>query len=604
MQTGFDANGNVAALLLPHGNGVTYTYDARDRRIARTDALGQVERWTYDKMDRVTTYTDRRNRVTTYGYDTLGRATTTSFPGMGGTLTASYDAGNRLVALADSLSGTLGWDYDNFDQVAAANSPQGTMTYGYDAAGRRTKMQAATQAAVVYGYDNADRMIGITQGAEKVSFAYNNANRPRSMTLPNQVQTVYVYNDANQVTGLAWGKAGQAALGSLGYAYDSLGHLVAQTGPHAPKALPPASTNNSFDDNNRQTQANGVALSYDDNGNLLNDGSRSYVWDDRDRLSQITQGGTVIASYSYDALGRRTAKTEGGATTQYLYDGRNPVQETQGTTINPILTGLGIDQRYARNDTGGRTYFLTDQLGSTRVLTNAAGGAVQRYDYDPYGTTTQSSTAYTNPYQYTGRERDTSGLYYYRARYYKPELGRFISEDPIKLTGGVNSYSYVGGNPLSRIDPLGLSWGDAISLTYQWATGSGPQHQDFGPGSSEAAEMANAPGVLAAEALYRKKNAQRIKNNCDKSTFEPVTDYAASFGLKGLFQSGLNPTEQFIGSYSVDIYPSGDGQMDVVINNTSSFKSFAYGLAPDWDRSQFGPMGNMSQTIHITAKNQ
>ncbi|WP_244953579.1 RHS repeat-associated core domain-containing protein [Xanthomonas axonopodis] len=456
VQTGFDANGNVAALLLPHGNGVTYTYDARDRRVTRTDALGQVERWTYDKMDRVKTYTDRRKRVTTYTYDTLGRPATTTYPGMGGTLTASYDAGNRLVALADSLSGTLGWDYDNFDQVAAANSPQGTMTYAYDAAGRRTKMQAATQAAVAYGYDNADRLIGITQGAEKVSFAYDNANRPSSMTLPNQVQTVYVYNDANQVTGLAWGKAGQAALGSLGYAYDSLGQLVAQTGSYAPKALPPASTNNAFDDNNRQTQANGVAMSYDDNGNLLNDGSRSYVWDDRDRLSQITQGGTVIASYSYDALGRRTAKTEGGATTQYLYDGRNTVQETQGTTINPILTGLGIDQRYARNDTGGRTYFLTDLLGSTRVLTDTTGKAVQRYDYDPYGTTTQSSTAYTNPYQYTGRERDQSGLYYYRARYYKPELARFISEDPLQLAAGVNSYSYVNASPVASNDPTGM----------------------------------------------------------------------------------------------------------------------------------------------------
>ncbi|WP_228739210.1 RHS repeat-associated core domain-containing protein [Xanthomonas euvesicatoria] len=158
----------------------------------------------------------------------------------------------------------------------------------------------------------------------------------------------------------------------------------------------------------------------------------------------------------YDALGRRTAKTEGGTSTQYLYDGLDTVQETQGTTVNPILTGLGIDQRYARNDTGGRTYFLTDQLGSTRLLTNAAGSAVQRYEYDPYGTTTQSSTAYTNPYQYTGREKDLNGLYYYRARYYRPQWGRFISEDPIKLAGGVNMYGYVDGNPVNSIDPLGL----------------------------------------------------------------------------------------------------------------------------------------------------
>ncbi|QGN63041.1 RHS repeat protein [Xanthomonas oryzae] len=337
--------------------------------------------------------------MTTYTYDTLGRPATTTYPGMGGTLTASYDAGNRMVALADSFSGTLSWSYDNFDQVATANSPQGTITYGYDAAGRRKSMQAATQAEVVYAYDNADRLTGITQGAEKVSFAYDNANRLTTQTLPNQVQTVYTYNNADQVTGMAWGKAGQAALGSLGYGYNTVGQLVAQTGTHAPQALPAASSGNTFDDNNRQTTASNVALNYDDNGNLLSDGSRSYVWDDRDRLSQIQEGGTTIASFSYDALGRRTAKTEGGTSTQYLYDGLDTVQETQGSTVNPILTGPGIDQRYARNDTGGRTYFLTDQLGST---------------------------AYTNPYQYTGREKDLNGLYYYRARYYRPQWARFI----------------------------------------------------------------------------------------------------------------------------------------------------------------------------------
>ncbi|WP_230597196.1 RHS repeat-associated core domain-containing protein [Xanthomonas albilineans] len=137
------------------------------------------------------------------------------------------------------------------------------------------------------------------------------------------------------------------------------------------------------------------------------------------------------------------------------------MQETQGTTINPILTGPGIDERYARDDNGGRTYFLTDLLGSTRLLTDTNGNAVQRYDYDPYGATTQSSTSYSNPYQYTGREHDQSGLYYYRARYYTAELARFISEDPIKLAGGVNSYAYVGADPLSDTDPMGLS-----SLTY------------------------------------------------------------------------------------------------------------------------------------------
>jgi RHS repeat-associated protein len=89
-------------------------------------------------------------------------------------------------------------------------------------------------------------------------------------------------------------------------------------------------------------------------------------------------------------------------------------------------------------------------------LTNADGDIVQRYDYDPYGVTIASSGGFSNPYQYTGRERDQSGLYYYRARYYSSGMGRFISEDPIGLLAGINMYGYVGGSPIRFSDPYGL----------------------------------------------------------------------------------------------------------------------------------------------------
>ncbi|RMH88128.1 hypothetical protein EBB59_12200, partial [Lysobacter pythonis] len=108
------------------------------------------------------------------------------------------------------------------------------------------------------------------------------------------------------------------------------------------------------------------------------------------------------------------------------------------------------------NEAIGRTYFLSDHQNSTRALTNAAGQVVNRYDYDPYGNARQSAQGFSNPYQYTGRERDQTGLMYYRARYYRPDMGRFIAEDPIGLAGGLNTYAYVGGNPVNAIDPLGL----------------------------------------------------------------------------------------------------------------------------------------------------
>jgi len=262
---------------------------------------------------------------------------------------------------------------------------------------------------------------------------------------------------ASQATGIAWTKPGEATLGTLGYGYDALGRRVTQTGTYASQWLPEASQgSNMFDDNNRQTRHDGKALSYDANGNLLSDGQRTYLWNARNELIAIKVGDSVQASFQYDVLGRRISKTEGGQTTTYLYDGVDIVQERLGNTVNPILTGPGIDQRFARNEGNERTYFLTDALGSTRALTNAAGEVIQRYDYTPYGQTRTLNAGTTNPYQYTGRERDASGIYYYRARYYSPGMGRFISEDPIGLGGGTNIYAYVAGDPISATDPYGL----------------------------------------------------------------------------------------------------------------------------------------------------
>jgi RHS repeat-associated protein len=195
----------------------------------------------------------------------------------------------------------------------------------------------------------------------------------------------------------------------------------------------------------------------------------TYTWNARNRLTAITQGGTTQMSYAYDAMGRRTSKAvQGGTPTQFLYDGQNAVQEIVGSTINPILVGLGVDERFARNDTTGRTYFLSDAINSTIALTSAAGAIQNTYSYDPYGNTTQSNASFTNPYQYTGREADTPGLYYYRARYYSPGMGGFISEDPARAAGGQPSYyAYVGNNPLSNIDPMGLEFfGKCLAQQY------------------------------------------------------------------------------------------------------------------------------------------
>lgn len=206
------------------------------------------------------------------------------------------------------------------------------------------------------------------------------------------------------------------------------------------------------------------ALRYD--GPASGDTVNTYTWNARNQLTAITQGSTTQMSYAYDALGRRITKAvQGGTPTQFLYDGANAVQETVGSTINPILIGPGIDERYARNDVTGRTYFLSDALNSTVALTSSTGAIQNQYSYDPYGNTTASNATFTNPYQYTGREADTPGLYYYRARYYSPGTGGFISEDPAGFGGGqLSFYAGFGGDPLDRIDPFGLEWQASVGF--------------------------------------------------------------------------------------------------------------------------------------------
>jgi len=147
------------------------------------------------------------------------------------------------------------------------------------------------------------------------------------------------------------------------------------------------------------------------------------------------------------------------AQTDALYDGLNPVQEgaLPTTPAANLLTGLGVDELFTRTDAAGLRAFLPDALGSAVALADASGTVQTAYTYAPFGDTTVTGTASDNPYQFTGREDDGTGLYYYRARYYHAGLGRFVSEDPLEFGGGdANLYAYVFNAPTTYADPLGL----------------------------------------------------------------------------------------------------------------------------------------------------
>ncbi|MGH7837350.1 MAG: RHS repeat-associated core domain-containing protein [Candidatus Binataceae bacterium] len=233
------------------------------------------------------------------------------------------------------------------------------------------------------------------------------------------------------------------------------------------------------------TGFNGQILSYDAHGNLTSDGTNSYSWDARNHLSGISGG--VTASFIYDPFGRRSSKTIGGTTTQFLYDGLNPLQELDGAlppnvTAN-LLTGLGIDEYFSRSDSSGPMNFLSDALGSTLGLSNSSGALATSYTYDPFGNVSTSGAANVNPYQFTGRENDATGLYFNRARYHSPTYQRFIAQDPVGFGGGdPNFYAYAFNDPLSYVDPSGFDaiyWFNDARGTREWWW-DGPTNGNYG----------------------------------------------------------------------------------------------------------------------------
>jgi RHS repeat-associated protein len=379
------------------------------------------------RLGRLTRSTDRKGQVSGFQYDLLDRrtqaghgATSTVSPVYQNSTSYTWDQANRLTRIDDSVGGTITRTYDDrFDTVKQESGPEGTVDTTYTANGLKSSVDPTGGSAITHTYDNANRLTGLSQAAgigqaepatvQTVGFSYDSADRRTQLTLPNGIQVISTWDNASQLTGMG---------GSL-----------------AATDLPADVPTTAYDADNRLTNWNGQALSYDDNGNLQSDGATTYTWNSRDQL--VALAGATSASFAYDGLGRRKSKTVNGVSTAYLYDGMNPIQEQSGATIQAnLLAGPGLDQWVARTQGGQTVSYLPDALGSTLALANASQAITTSYTYEPYGQTTTSGAATGNTFAYTGRENDGTGLYYYRARYYQPGLGRFVSEDPVGLRGG------------------------------------------------------------------------------------------------------------------------------------------------------------------------
>jgi RHS repeat-associated protein len=181
-------------------------------------------------------------------------------------------------------------------------------------------------------------------------------------------------------------------------------------------------------------------------------------------------------TFKYNVFGRRIQKvfTQNSTTTttNYVYNGDDTVEETDqnGNLLAKYARTLNIDEPLAESRSGTTSYYEQDGLGSVTSLTSAAGALANTYTFDSFGKTTNSTGSLTNPFRYTGRDFDSeTSIYYYRARYYDPQSGRFISEDPLGFSSGIDFYAYVRNRPLNYVDPSGFQpSGIGWSCLWKW----------------------------------------------------------------------------------------------------------------------------------------
>ena len=495
----YDKNSNLATRTDPNGTVVTNTYDSMNRltgrSISRGSGVGGVtsETYTYDALGRLVTAGDN-------AYATLTGATYTGVAV--NNLSFSYDALSRLMSESQTpIAGTwytLGYTYSMTNDLTGITLPDGKIeTYTYDVIHRPLVISYSGTTISTNVYTGVTQTRATYANGRVINYSYDSLNRVTSINHGATLTSPrYTYNDASEIISDHF----------RSYGYDSLSRIVSTTpstgwilweslsydksGNRSLYTLGTGSstyTGNILDQyTNTTTGSTTTNSTYDDNGNLKTEWSRSYTYDYNNRLLQVNIWTGIIAQYTYDILGRRTKATFDGQTTVYIYNGDNIQTEYQAIWTGPLTTkkhyinGIWQDALIAYDVqtpsgsgyTSTMMYYHTDILGSVvaistsawaigRMFTYDAFGRVYTYGYQsgvprPFPLETFITTLYSNTRYYTWREydlqRNVYSLYYHRARYYDPKIGRFMSRDPIGQNDQVNLYTYVRNSPLMYTD--------------------------------------------------------------------------------------------------------------------------------------------------------
>jgi RHS repeat-associated protein len=405
--------------------------------------------------------------------------------------------------------------------------------------------EGAASAGVLLGHYSYDAL------SERTGIAYGGTTAAAGGRAP-VATTAASFTSAGQISQLVHSLNGSAL--TLGYTYNQDHQrtgVSASDATYLVSGLTAVSRTYAPNNLNQYATVGATAYTYDTNGNLKSDGTWTYTYSNENILLTATATGSTV-SYTYDPQNLRKAKTVNGTTTSYLSVGNQAVGDQgkgqeiaeyngSGTLLRRYVYGLGLDEPLVTIDAAGNhSYHFTDGLGSVVALANTSGQLTEKHAYSAYGLA--SSTAGT-AFQFAGRRVDPeTGLYYNRARFYSPSLGRFLQTDPTGTKGGINLYAYTANDPVNRVDSTGRAWMSASSVNTFG-------QMNFGA-LSGANDEEDAESPLAAEVtLYKAPQAGRdpipeLTNGFDPKQYPGegpflAVDPSIAEGFQNSYQNGM-----------------------------------------------------------------
>ncbi|MBU7022370.1 MAG: exo-alpha-sialidase, partial [Theionarchaea archaeon] len=509
----YDSCGNVTSIIDALGNTTDYSYESRFGKTEVVYPDSTTETFSYDDVGNLVQKTDSSG-ITTFTYNSIYQMEGIQYPDQS-SVYFEYDLNGNRTLMTDS-AGSTSWSYDDRNRPTSETQIiEGvpfTVGYQYDNASKLISMIYPDQTVVTYEYDSVNRVIAMPGYAQ---FTYDQDSLLSSMTYSNGVVTEfqhdalhrpttinarlnetgllqmgYQYDPVGNITHLQYNRKtseGEWEQSAETYQYDSLDRLTATLDQNGSLSYTYDSTGNrlSLNDltysynamNELLSTSDGTVFTYDDIGNLQskNDGSDmwSYTYNGKNQLNQIEKNQQLISQYTYDGDGRRITKTEWVESVQeyqtliYVYSGMEVIYEKNLDTDQDAIYVFGRGGRIAKKVGELTDYYHGDHLGSTRLITDESGDVITEASYEPFGESVLNGGE--NRYLYNGKEKDSTDLYYYGARYYDPTIGRFISRDinPASPQNpqSFNRYVYCSNNPLKYVDPLGLEEKDPTEMT-------------------------------------------------------------------------------------------------------------------------------------------